>query len=305
MFILEVKNLTKVFAGHTVVDHLSFSLKEGEILGILGPNGAGKTTTMQMVLGILTPTGGSVTAFGKDLAKNRSEAAEFMNFSSTYTDLPWRLTVRENSTWASHMYQIADRGKRLAKLREIFRLDKLWNKPISALSAGQKTRVNLAKACVNFPRILILDEPTASLDPEVAELIHAFLKKERGQFKTSIILTSHNMSEVEDLCDRVLVLKNGQIIAEDTPLGLTRRIKNCHLTLRLKTPANKTREIIKPLKLAHYLGKSSLKITLPEIEVAAVISTLTKKGLEYSEIAISRPTLQDFFLEVAREKEVK
>ncbi len=220
MSILEVKDLTKSFGDKSVVKGLTFSLKEGEILGVLGPNGAGKTTTIQMLLGILTPTSGSVHIFGKDLSTHKSEILERVNFSSTYTDLPWRLTVRENLTWTAYMYEIADRNKRLDKIKSLFRLEKLWNMPVASLSAGQKTRVNLARAYVNFPRLLLLDEPIASLDPEVALYIREFFSDQRKEFNTSIILTSHNMYEVEALCDNVLVLKDGQIIAKDTPAAL-------------------------------------------------------------------------------------
>ena len=176
MAILAVSNLTKKFKEFIAVDNVSFDLKQGEILGLLGPNGAGKTTTIQMLLGILTPTSGSVSYFGKDLKKHREEILEKVNFSSTYTTLPWLLTVKECLHFLSYLYQISDRKKRISEIIEIFKLEELLNEKIQTLSSGQLTRVNLAKALINSPRVLLLDEPTASLDPDTAAYIRDFLQ---------------------------------------------------------------------------------------------------------------------------------
>ena len=162
MAILEVRDLTKSFGKTPVIKGVSFDMAEGEILGILGPNGAGKTTTLQMILGILTPTSGTINIFGQPMPQDKTTIMEHVNFSSTYTDLPWRLSVRENLVWTSWLYNIANRKKRLEKIKTIFRLDKLWNQSTASLSAGQRTRLNLARSMVNFPRLLLLDEPTSS-----------------------------------------------------------------------------------------------------------------------------------------------
>src|SRR3990167_753069 len=228
---LEVKNLTKKFGKFVAVDNISFSLKEGEILGLLGPNGAGKTTTIQMLLGVLTYTKGTILYFGKALNENREEILEKINFSSTYTNLPWNLTVKENLTFISYLYDIDDRKKKLEELAIIFRLDKLLNQRLSELSAGQLTRVNLAKAFINDPKVLLLDEPTASLDPEVAQFIRDFILKKQEKQKISIIFTSHNMSEVEEICDRILFINNGKIVADDTPENLMKSMDTSHLRL--------------------------------------------------------------------------
>src|SRR3989344_3033352 len=201
--VLEVKNLTKKFGNFTAVDNISFSLKEGEILGLLGPNGAGKTTTIQMLLGVLTPTSGDIKYFDKKLTENREEILEQVNFSSSYTNFPWSLTVKEVLTFISYLYSINERKKRLDKIVEMFKLDSLLRKQIHELSSGQLTKVNLAKAFINFPKVLLLDEPTASLDPDVAKYIRDFLLNQQKEFKVSIILTSHNMAEVEEVSDRV------------------------------------------------------------------------------------------------------
>src|SRR3989339_499282 len=228
MSILEVKDLTKTFKKTPVIKGISFDMAEGEILGILGPNGAGKTTTLQMLLGILTPTSGVVKAFGKELLSNKTEILEKMNFSSTYTDLPWRITVAENLTWTSWLYDIPNRKQRLEKIKSIFRLEKLWHQSFGSLSAGQRTRVNLARSMINFPKILLLDEPTASLDPEVAAYMREFFADQRTKFNTSIILTSHNMAEVEELCDRVIILKDGLIVGADSTANLAKKMEFSH-----------------------------------------------------------------------------
>ncbi|MEI6690483.1 MAG: ABC transporter ATP-binding protein [bacterium] len=298
MSILEVKDLKKVFKDKQVIKGLTFNVNEGEILGILGPNGAGKTTTIQMLLGILTPTSGSVKIFNKDLSTCKSEILERVNFSSTYTDLPYRLTIKENLTWTSYLYDIVDRKKRLEKIKSLFRLEKLWERQLSSLSAGQRTRVNLARAYVNYPRLLLLDEPTASLDPEVALYIREFFAKQRQEFNTTIILTSHNMNEVESLCDTVMVLKDGEIIAKDTPKGLRNKLTTSHLRLRLIKGASK----LSQLNALFTIENGEYNIELDEKEIPEYLSKLNSTGITYSEISIDKPTLEDYFLSVARNK---
>jgi len=302
MAILEVKNLKKTFKQSPVIKGLTFDMKEGEILGILGPNGAGKTTTLQMLLGILTPTSGTIKVFDKDLSLHKSEILEKMNFSSTYVDLPWRLTVKENLTWSAWLYNIADRRKRLSQIRELFRLEKQWDQPIASLSAGQKTRVNLARSMINFPSLLLLDEPTASLDPEVASYIREFFANQRTTYNKSIILTSHNMSEVENLCDRVVILKDGLIVGNDTPANLAKKIEFSHLRLRVTKNDKELVKLINLRKLESISEGINYTITIKENLLPLFLYELTKKNIHYSEISIDKPTLEDYFMKVAREK---
>ena len=302
MPILEVVNLVKTFKNSPVIKGLSFSMEEGEILGILGPNGAGKTTTLQMLLGILTPTSGSIKIFGSDLNTHQSEILESVNFSSTYVDMPWRLSVKENLTWSSWLYRIPDRHKRLNQIKTLFRLEKIWNMPVAALSAGQKTRVNLARSMVNFPRLLLLDEPTASLDPEVASYMREFFAKQRSDFNQSIILTSHNMSEVEALCDRVIILKDGAIFDVDTPNNLAKKIEDCYLNLRLTKNEGRLAELLRRRKLVATLTDGLTRIELKEKLLPLFLYELTKNNIHYSEISIDKPNLEDYFLKVAKEK---
>lgn len=302
MSVLHVTDLRKSFGKAEIIKGISFSLAEGEILGILGPNGAGKTTTLQMLLGILTPSAGSIQIFGLDMPEHKTEIMEKVNFSSTYTDLPWRLTVRENLIWTSWLYNIENRSKRLDKIKTIFRLDKLWNKPVAQLSAGQRTRVNLARSMVNFPRLLLLDEPTASLDPEVAAYMREFFATQRKEFNTSIILTSHNMAEVEELCDRVMVLKEGTIVGNDTPAALAKKLEFCHVNLRVTKNGDKLLSLAKSRKLKTQLEDGVTTVTMKESILPLFLYEVTKNNIRYSEISIDKPTLEDYFLQIARGK---
>lgn len=302
MSILSVSNLTKRFKDFTAVNNVSFDLKEGEILGLLGPNGAGKTTTIQMLLGVLTQTSGTISYFGKDLKTNREEILENVNFSSSYTNLPWTLTVWENLTFISYLYDIKNRKARLERITELFKLKDLLHEQISELSSGQITRVNLAKAFINFPKVLLLDEPTASLDPDVAKYIREFLLHERKEFQVSIIVTSHNMAEVEEVCDRVIFINKGKIIADDTPEHLAKTIQFCHVELMIKDGLKRIADFCKKEELYYEVTSRYINVTIPESAIADFLRTLTEMNIIYEEISIEKPTLEDYFLEVIGKK---
>lgn len=302
MSILSVKSLFKRFKDFTAVNDVSFELGEGEILGFLGPNGAGKTTTIQMLMGVLKPTSGSISYFGKDLMTNREEILEQLNFSSTYTNLPWSLTVLDNLTFVSYLYDIKDRKKQVEKVISLFKLEKLKNMQVSELSAGQTTRVNLAKAFINSPRVLLLDEPTASLDPEIAQYIRDFILEERSKTKLSILFTSHNMQEVEEVCDRVLFINNGAIIADDTPLNLARKIEFCHIQLLLSDEhMKKLKEFVTDKQYEFKQDKRRMTIKIKEKEIPLFLGRLISRKIHFEEISIEKPSLEDYFLQVARE----
>lgn len=300
MPILEAKNLTKKFGSFTAVNDVSFGLLEGEILGLLGPNGAGKTTTLQMLLGVLLPTAGEVYYFGKSLSQNRAEILEQVNFSSNYIELPSRLKVRECLKFVSYLYSINNRRQRLAKIIEIFNLTNLLNKQIHQLSAGQKNRVNLAKAMINFPRVLLLDEPTASLDPEIANDIRDFLLNEQKKFKVSIIIASHNMAEVEELCDRVVFINSGQIIADNTPENLAKSLKISHVELLVPNDTQKFVQYLNENRLSHQISGKRAVIDIKDEAIADFLNNLAAAGIHYEEISIEKPTLEDYFLSAAR-----
>lgn len=298
MHVLEVKNLIKKFGNFTAVNSISFKLEEGEILGFLGPNGAGKTTTLQMLVGSLSPTSGEIDYFGKSLFKNREKILDQINYSTTYTSLPWNLSVEENLKFISHLYSIPNRKKRLEKIVETFKLTDLLKKRVEGLSAGQKTRLNLAKAFINYPKVLLLDEPTASLDPDIAKYIRDFILEERKEYKVSIIFTSHNMKEVEEICDRVIFINNGVIIANDTPLGLARKIDVTQVEI-LPENMSKTMDYCKKNELIFEQNKKYIIISIKEGEVPKLLRRLSENEIQYEEISINKPTLEDYFLKVS------
>ena len=214
--VLQATNLQKRFGDFTAVDGISFSMKPGEILGLLGPNGAGKTTTIQMLLGLVTPTTGSIQMFGMDLATNREAILQQVNFSSTYISMPQSLTVEENLWVVARLYGLSDIARRVDAIIKKLEMNDFQHKVTRKLSSGQMTRLTLAKAFLTEPKILFLDEPTASLDPDIAEKIRVLLKEERRTSGLSILYTSHNMREMEEMSDRIIFLQHGKIVAEGT-----------------------------------------------------------------------------------------
>jgi ABC-2 type transport system ATP-binding protein len=221
--VLEVEHLTKRFDGVTAVDDVSFSCRRGEILGLLGPNGAGKTTTIQLLLGLTAPTSGVIRIFGLDIARHRREILERVNFSSAYISLPFNLSVRENLEVFARLYGVRDRSRRIARLLQLFEIPEVAGTVTGKLSSGQVTRVNLCKAFLNDPEILFLDEPTASLDPDIAEKVRSALKRVQRERGVTIVYTSHNMHEIELVCDRVIFLSRGRVVAEGTPREILER----------------------------------------------------------------------------------
>jgi ABC-2 type transport system ATP-binding protein len=220
---LAVRALTKSYDQTVVVGPIDFAIEAGSVTGLLGGNGAGKTTTIGMIMGLIEPTGGSIHVFGHDMARERYAALGRMNFESPYVDMPHRLTVRQNLTVFGRLYGVPDVGAKIARLAEDFALHDFLDRASGRLSAGQKTRVAIAKALINDPELLLLDEPTASLDPDTADWVRARLEDHRRKKNCAILLASHNMSEVERLCDRVLMLKSGALVDDGSPAELLAR----------------------------------------------------------------------------------
>lgn len=311
--VLEVKNLTKVFKGGfsfkkmkrsestIAVDKISFKIHEGEIMGLLGPNGAGKTTTIQMLLGTTTKTSGKIKYFGKEFEKHRSEVLKKVNYASAYTKLPWRLTVYENLMVYAKMYEVENPKERIEMLLEQFEMSEYRNRVVRDLSAGQTTRVTLTKAFINFPKILLLDEPTASLDPEVADNVRKFLLKQQKKFGVAILFTSHNMAEVAEVCDRVVFLRKGKIFAEDTPDGLAKTIKKCSLRLMVGDGLKRLKAFAEGRGYKVIVKGREAEVELKEEEVASFLNKLAKHSIRYSEISIDKPTLEDYFLTQSKE----
>tara|TARA_Y100001936_G_scaffold93555_1_gene92118 strand:- start:393 stop:1130 length:738 start_codon:yes stop_codon:yes gene_type:complete len=218
--LVEVKNLRKKYASKEAVKGISFNIKENEILGLLGPNGCGKTTTIGMLLGLLKPSAGEIKIDNMNFEKNRIDILSKINFISPYIELPKKLTVKQNLIVYGKLYNIKNLEHQIQYLTEKLRLEELLNRITGELSSGQKNRASLAKALINKPKVLFLDEPTASLDPEVGDFIRGFIEKYKQENKISILLASHNMNEVNRLCKSVLMMNNGQIIDQGSPESL-------------------------------------------------------------------------------------
>ena len=220
---IEVARLVKLYKTTRAVDDISFSIPRGSITGLLGGNGAGKTTTIAMIMGLVLPTSGCVQVLGHPMPQESAEVLGRMNFESPYVDMPMRLTVRQNLTVFGRLYAVEDLRARIDELAHDLDLVELLDRPNGKLSAGQKTRVALAKALINRPELLLLDEPTASLDPDTADWVREHLETYRRTNAATILLASHNMLEVERLCDRVIILKRGRIEEDDSPARIMAR----------------------------------------------------------------------------------
>jgi ABC-2 type transport system ATP-binding protein len=220
---VRVENLTKRFGDVVAVDGISFELPRGACIGLLGGNGAGKTTTIQMILGLLLPNSGTVEVFGEDVVRHRERVLPRLNFSSPYVELPHRLTIAENLCIYAELYEVTDPKARIAEIAAALDLERMMDREAGRLSAGQKTRVGLAKAMLNAPELLLLDEPTASLDPDTADRIRAHLAHYRDETGGTILLASHNMAEVERLCDQVMMMRAGKIVDRGAPTDLIAR----------------------------------------------------------------------------------
>ena len=215
-----VNNLSKEYSNKLAVKNINFKINENEIIGLLGPNGCGKTTTIAMILGLLKPTSGEILINGFNIEKNRIKLLQKINFISPYIELPKKLTVKQNLIVYGKLYNVKDLNNKIDYLSQKLRLENFLNHITGELSSGQKNRVSLAKALINDPSVLLLDEPTASLDPETGDYVRSFLENYKKENKISILLASHNMREVERLCDSVLMMKDGAIIDQGTPKNL-------------------------------------------------------------------------------------
>lgn len=315
---LVVENLRKVFVprrslfsrvtGHkkepfVAVDSISFSLHEGEILGFLGPNGAGKTTTINMLLNLLTPTKGTICYFGQTL-DSRKRIPPYVAYASGFMKLPATLTVRESLRMYGLLYNMPWRymTKKIDEIIHAFALESLENRMVTTLSAGQTTSVLLARVFLVEPRIILLDEPTSALDPESANRVRSFIAEQNRKHKISILFTSHNMPEVAELCHRILMLKQGRIIADNTPESLARSVS----VARLSFVFTQGQEIAVRYAHEHSLQctvhEHSFELLVHEHGIAQLLADFAGLGILYSQISIEKPSLEDYFLSVATSK---
>lgn len=224
MSVVSVKKLAKHFDKAVAVEDVSFEIHKGEFVGLLGQNGAGKSTTIQILLGLITPTSGDISIFGLNPWKERVKVLERTNFSSAYVAMPPNLQVRENLEVFARLYGVQDRSKKINSLLQLFGVEHLGKKMTGALSSGESTRVNLCKALLNDPELLLLDEPTASLDPDIADKVRQLLREIQRERGLTVVYTSHNMTDVEQLCQKVLFLHKGKIIAQGSPQEILEKV---------------------------------------------------------------------------------
>ena len=297
--VIEVKNLRKSYGDFEALKGISFELKKGEILGFLGPNGAGKTTTIQTLLQIITPNSGEVDIFGLDAFKNREEVLQRMNFTSAYVHMFGSLTVMQNLKVFALLYGIKG-TERINKLLKEFEAEDLKDKKAATLSSGQLTRVMVVKALLNDPELILLDEPTSSLDPDIAEKMREILKYIRQDRGVSMLYTSHNMAEIEEMCNRVIFLSHGQIVANDTPAKLTELIPDHSLLVAFQDKPADLESFISEQKLDATITDNSLHIVTTNETIPEILGNIYKRGYKIKDIRIEEPDLEDVFLKIAR-----
>jgi ABC-2 type transport system ATP-binding protein len=300
--VLEVKNLKKNFGAFRAINDISFKISRGQVLGLLGPNGAGKTTTIHTLLGITLHNGGMISYFGKDFTKYREECLGRINFASAFNMMLGALTVFENLLVYAGLYGVKNPQNKIREFADYFEVGNLLSKRFWDISSGQKTRVNFVKALLNDPEILLLDEPTASLDPDIADKTLTLIERLKASRNLSILYTSHNMDEVTRLCDEVIFLDHGKIVAQDTPLGLTRRIKTATLLICFSGDRGKIERFLRMQgKIFSFKSSFTVEIKTPEQDIPSLIFSMSKLGVEITDIEIKKPTLEDVFLQIARE----
>jgi ABC-2 type transport system ATP-binding protein len=303
--VLVVTELTKIYGGRTpttAVDRLSFRLGRGEILGLLGPNGAGKTTTIQMLLSTLKPTSGRIEYFGQSLDAAREITLAQVGFASAYSKLPLHLAIDENLDVFGRLYGLtaSERKTRSRELLSRFGVWDLRHRTMAGLSAGQTTRVMLAKAFLARPRVVLLDEPTASLDPDIAHDVRDFVCEQRDHEGVSILYTSHNMDEVAQICDRVLFLDKGRIAAVGRPEELAASAATSRIHLRVERGLEDLLRHATARGLAAWVDNGMVEVEIDERHIAEFLAALAKSDVRYSEIVLDKPTLEDYFLKLAR-----
>ncbi len=309
--VLSVQNLTKTFSTGsffsaskstaTAVNKISFDLAQGEIVGILGPNGAGKTTTLHMLVGVLKPTSGSIFYCGKDFSVHRSELLQSIGFASGSLQLPTTLSVAQNLDIYARLCGLnkQERTNRIEELLTTFGMWSLRNSATGHLAFGQLNRVILAKAFLAHPQIVFLDEATAALDPDIAHTVRLFLTKEQTQNGTTILLASHNMVEVAHMCSRVLVMKEGAIIADSAPEKLTHQIAKVRVQLTVLESSAQISHFLKKHSFLYTAQGNVVTIEIDEQAVAYLLNLLARESIMYSHISIDKPTLEDYFLKIS------
>lgn len=299
--VLEVKNLKKTYGSYTAVDDISFTVQRGEIVGFLEPNGAGKTTTIQMLLGITSANGGTISYFGKHFSDHREACLQRINTASAFNTLMGRISVWENLVVFAELYQVREPRKKIFSLLDQLEAADLKDHLYKDLSSGQKTRVNLVKSLLNDPEILLMDEPTASLDPDIADKTLTLIEQLRRERNLSILYTSHNMGEIDRICDRVVFLDHGKIVAEDTPKNLTKLVSGATLRVVFDKRTDALGTYLAGKALDHSFPEhATIEVRAQEREIPGILFELSNTGIWIEDIEVKKPTLEDVFLQFAR-----
>ena len=276
--ILEVERLVKNYGAFRAVDGISFTVPKGKVVGFLGPNGAGKTTTIHMLLGITLSNGGSIRYFGKSF-------------------------LQENLLVFARLYQVKHAKEKILKLMEYFEIPDLLSTLYQNLSAGQKTRVNLVKSLLNDPELILMDEPTASLDPDIADKTLTLIEELKRERNLAILYTSHNMNEITRICDEVIFLDHGKIVAQDTPLNLTKQISSANMCLIFDNDRNTIEKYLEEKKQQFYFSDNhTVTINIQEKTIPEILFGISRAGVSITDIEIQKPTLEDVFLQIARKE---
>lgn len=301
--VLKVTDLVKDYGRYRAVDGVSFEIKRGQVMGLLGPNGAGKSTTIQMLVGVTLPTAGQIRYFDQDFARHRQACLQRINFASAYNTLQGRISVRENLLVFAGLYQVSEAERKIDKLLERFEISRLATNRYWDLSAGERTRVNLAKALLNDPELILMDEPTASLDPDIADKTLSLIEELRRERKLSILFTSHNMAEVERVCDEVIFLDRGQVVSQDTPSNHTRNLGGVEVVLFYREGGSGLKRALGGAGIAHEVTETGVMRIRTSAELVPKVLALAEQAeVKVYDLEVNKPTLEDVFLDIARKE---
>lgn len=299
--ILKVDHLIKYYGSFLAIDDISFEIPKGKVVGFLGPNGAGKTTTIQILLGITSPTSGSIQYFGHNFHSHKMACLKRINFASAFNTLQGRITVLENLIVFSYLYDIRNPKTNIEKLLEYFEISHLADQKYWELSTGQKTRVNFVKALLNDPEIILMDEPTASLDPDIADKTLTLIEQLKKERNLSILYTSHNMDEITRICDEVIFIQTGKIVAQDTPHGLTKRTPHAILKLGFREGKDLIEQYLSTREYTYgFDDERTIRIHAEEQHIPSLIFGISQSGVWITDIDVKKSTLEDVFLQIAR-----
>lgn len=299
-FVFEVESLTKSFGEVRALKGISFAVPRGAIVGLLGPNGAGKTTCIDILLGATTPDSGTVQYFGSDFFSNRSSALRRINFASSYHNLQNRVTVRQNLLVFANLYEVEEPKKTIERMAEYFEILGIMDRRFGDLSAGQRTRVNLIKSLLNNPELVLMDEPTASLDPDIADKTLGLIEELRDERQLSILFTSHRMEEVNRLCDDVVFLDHGEVVRRGRPADLTAAYPEAQVRIQIEGSLESVLRYLEECQFVHRVAGDEVFITAVTSQIAQLIHDVTRLSDSIRNLDVKKSDLEDVFLSIAR-----